>query len=112
MCPIAGSELRQNVGDSAFDGCLRDGQDIGNLLVRIASRDKPQNINFAFAQCFIPGVFSELGGNLRRDYLSSRIDGMNRFDKFPIVPFQEVGPRASSEARALLEHRNDRSSAQ
>ena len=35
MGAIAGTELRQDIGDAALDGCLRDEENIGDLLVGI-----------------------------------------------------------------------------
>src|SRR5580704_11989429 len=102
MRSITGAELRENVGDSALDGCLRDKEAICDLFVGIPSCNQSQNINFALAQGFVRGVFRKLAGNLRRDYLSPLMDGMNRLDKSPIVSFQQVGPRAGTQSAHYL----------
>ena len=58
---IARVELRQNVGDAAFDSRLCNEKNIGDLLVGIPGCNQNQNLTFALAQFIISGVFSQLG---------------------------------------------------
>jgi hypothetical protein len=86
MRPVVRPELRKDSRDVAFHGLLGYRQPGGDFFIRVPPCDQPENLQFARAQMFFPGMLSQFRRYLRRNSLLPGMNGSDDIQQLAIHP--------------------------